>query len=154
MSEARVSVTVRKAVTADLPSILALYRQLSITDQVPDAATAAGTWQRILASDFMTVHVAELEGRAVATCVLLIAPNLTRNMRPFALVENVVTEAGLRGQGVGKRVVQAVIAQAWAEGCYKVMLLTGRKDPAVLGFYEACGFSRGKTAFEVRRPVA
>ncbi|WP_245973782.1 GNAT family N-acetyltransferase [Bosea caraganae] len=148
------SVTVRKAVTADLPSILALYRQLSITDQVPDAATAAGTWQRILASDFMTVHVAELEGRAVATCVLLIAPNLTRNMRPFALVENVVTEAGLRGQGVGKRVVQAVIAQAWAEGCYKVMLLTGRKDPAVLGFYEACGFSRGKTAFEVRRPVA
>lgn len=148
------SVTIREAVAADLPSILALYRQLSIADQLPDVAAAAETWQRILASDVMTVHVAVLDGRAVATCVLVIAPNLTRNMRPFALVENVVTEEGLRGQGVGKRVVQAAIAQAWAEGCYKVMLLTGRKDPAVLGFYEACGFSRGKTAFEVRRPAS
>jgi GNAT superfamily N-acetyltransferase len=147
------SVMIREAVATDLPSILALYRQLSITDQVPDAAAAAETWRRILASDFMTVHVAELDGRAVATCVLVIAPNLTRNMRPFALVENVVTEEGLRGRGVGKRVVQAAIAQAWAADCYKVMLLTGRKDPAVLGFYEACGFTRGKTAFEVRRPT-
>lgn len=145
-------VTVRTAAAADLPAILALYRQLSVADMLPDAAAATETWGRILASGFMTVHVAELDGRVVATCVLVIAPNLTRNMRPFALVENVVTEEGLRGQGVGKRVVTAAIEQAWAEGCYKVMLLTGRKDPAVLGFYEACGFSRGKTAFEVRRP--
>lgn len=145
-------VITRKAAAEDLPSILALYRQLSIADLLPDAAAAMETWRRILASEFMTVHVGELEGRVVATCVLVIAPNLTRNMRPFALVENVVTAEGLRGQGVGKRVVKAAIEQAWAEGCYKVMLLTGRKDPAVLGFYEACGFSRGKTAFEVRRP--
>lgn len=144
-------VTVRTAVDADLPAILALYRQLSVTDLLPDAAAAAETWRQILTSGFMTVHVAELDCRVVATCVLVIAPNLTRNMRPFGLIENVVTEEGLRGLGVGKRVVQAAIAQAWEAGCYKVMLLTGRKDPAVLGFYEACGFSRGKTAFEVRR---
>jgi len=145
-------VTVRAAAYADLPAILALYRQLSVNDLVPDAVAASETWRQILASGFMTVHVAELDGRVVATCVLVIAPNLTRNMRPFGLIENVVTEEGLRGQGVGKRVVQAAIAQAWDAGCYKVMLLTGRKDPAVLAFYEACGFSRGKTAFEVRQP--
>lgn len=145
-------VTVRAAVEADLPAILALYRQLSATDLLPDAAEAAETWRQMLSSAFMTVHVAELDGRVVATCVLVIAPNLTRNMSPFGLIENVVTEEGLRGQGVGKHVVQAAIAQAWEAGCYKVMLLTGRKDPAVLAFYEACGFSRGKTAFEVRRP--
>lgn len=145
-------VTVRAAADADLPEILALYRQLSVEDLVPDAAAASETWRQILASDFMTVHVAELDGRVVATCVLVITPNLTRNMRPFGLIENVVTEEGLRGHGVGKRVVKAAITQAWDAGCYKVMLLTGRKDPAVLGFYEACGFSRGKTAFEVRRP--
>lgn len=145
-------VMVRLAVAEDLPSILALYRQLSIGDVIPDTEVAAETWRQIIASDFMTVHVAELGGKVVATCVLVIAPNLTRNMRPFALIENVVTEVGLRGQGVGKRVVKAAITQAWDAGCYKVMLLTGRKDPAVLGFYEACGLSRGKTAFEVRRP--
>lgn len=146
--------TIRRAATGDLPAMLDLYSQLNAEDRLPDAGSAAAVWARMLSSEMMSVLVAELDGRVVATCVLVVAPNLTRNMRPFALIENVVTERGLRGSGVGKRVIQAAIEQAWAEGCYKVMLLTGRKDEAVLGFYEACGFKRGKTAFEIRRPVA
>lgn len=147
-------VTIRKAASGDLSAILDLYAQLNAEDRLPDAASAAPVWARMLSSEMMSVLVAECDGRVVATCVLVVAPNLTRSMRPFALIENVVTERGLRGGGVGKRVVQAAIDQAWAEGCYKVMLLTGRKDEAVLGFYEACGFKRGKTAFEIRRPAA
>ena len=148
------SVIVRKAATDDLPAILELYAQLNTEDRLPDAASAGVVWARMLSSEMMSVLVAELDGRVVASCVLVVAPNLTRNMQPFALVENVVTERVLRGCGIGKRVVQAAIDQAWAKGCYKVMLLTGRKDESVLGFYEACGFKRGKTAFEFRRPVA
>jgi GNAT superfamily N-acetyltransferase len=147
------SAVIRKATAEHLPSILELYAQLSVADQLPSVEEASVTWARMLSNEMMSVHIAELDGRAVATCVLVVVPNLTRNMRPFAVVENVVTETGLRGSGLGKRVVQAAIEQAWAAGCYKVMLLTGRKDEAVLGFYEACGFSRGKTAFEVRRPM-
>lgn len=148
------SASIRKAATGDLPVILDLYAQLNAEDQLPEAEAAAAIWARMLSSEMMSVLVAERDGRVVATCVLVVAPNLTRNMQPFALIENVVTERGLRGSGLGKRVVQAAIEQAWAEGCYKVMLLTGRKDEAVLGFYEACGFKRGKTAFEVRRPAS
>jgi GNAT superfamily N-acetyltransferase len=48
-------------------------------------------------------------------------------------------------------VMQAAVDHAWSNGCYKVMLMTGRTDPAVLRFYEACGFQRGKTAFQIRR---
>jgi len=144
---------IRKAAAGDLPAILQLYAQLHPADQPPSLEEAAATWARILASEMMSVHVAELGRLVVATCVLVVMPNLTRNMQSFALVENVVTEAGLRGSGLGKRVVQAALEQAWAEGCYKVMLLTARKDEAVLGFYEACGFKRGKTAFDIRRPA-
>jgi GNAT superfamily N-acetyltransferase len=144
---------IRKAVPGDLPAILALYAELSIADQLPQPA-AAETWAAILANEMVTVHVAEVDGHAVSTCVLVIVPNLTRNQSPFAMVENVVTLAAMRGSGLGKRVIQAAFDQAWAAGCYKVMLLTGRKDPAVLGFYEACGFARGKTAFEIRRPAS
>ncbi|WP_332694956.1 GNAT family N-acetyltransferase [Bosea sp. (in: a-proteobacteria)] len=148
------SASIRKAATGDLPAILDLYAQLNAEDLLPEAEAAAVIWARMLSSEMMSVLVAELDGQVVATCVLVVAPNLTRNMQPFALVENVVTERALRGSGLGKRMVQAAIEQAWAEGCYKVMLLTGRKDEAVLGFYEACGFKRGKTAFEVRRPAS
>jgi ribosomal protein S18 acetylase RimI-like enzyme len=89
----------------------------------------------------------------VATCVLIVVPNLTRNQRPFALIENVVSAAALRGRGLGKAVVRAAVAHAFALDCYKVMLMTGRSDPAALGFYEACGFQRGKTAFQIRNPA-
>jgi ribosomal protein S18 acetylase RimI-like enzyme len=144
---------VRLAGAADLPAILSLYAQLSPGDLLPDAVAAEATWIRMLSSDIMSVHVAELEGAVVATCVLIVVPNLTRNQRPFALIENVVSAAALRGRGLGKAVVRAAVAHAFALDCYKVMLMTGRSDPAVLGFYEACGFRRGKTAFQIRNPA-
>ncbi|HEY5794940.1 MAG TPA: GNAT family N-acetyltransferase [Bosea sp. (in: a-proteobacteria)] len=144
---------VRLACAEDLPAILALYAQLSPGDLLPDASAAGETWRPILANEMMSVHVAEFDGVVAATCVLIVVPNLTRGQRPFALIENVVSDAALRGRGLGKNVVRAAVANAFAQGCYKVMLMTGRSDPAVLGFYEACGFERGKTAFQIRQPA-
>ena len=40
------------------------------------------------------------------------------------------------------------LEEAWAAHCYKVMLLTGRKDEATFRFYESVGFDRnGKQGF-------
>lgn len=144
--------SIRAAEPGDLPALLALYAELSAGDQLPTPEAAAATWSKLLTSEMVSVLVAEVDGCAVSTCVLIVVPNLTRNQRPFALVENVVTAAAMRGQGLGKRVIQAAFEQAWAAGCYKVMLMTGRSDPAVLAFYESCGCQRGKTAFQIRRP--
>jgi GNAT superfamily N-acetyltransferase len=78
-------------------------------------------------------------------------PNLTRGGVPYALIENVVTHAEHRGRGYGKAVLEAAIAKAWELDCYKVMLLTGSKNPATLGFYQSVGFEQTKTGFETRR---
>lgn len=145
---------IREAVPGDLSALLELYAELSVDDRLPTPEAAAATWAKLLGSEMVGVLVAEREGRAVASCVLVVVPNLTRNQSPFALIENVVTSAALRGQGLGKRVIGAAIDRAWAMGCYKVMLMTGRSDPNVLAFYEACGFQRGKTAFQIRRATA
>lgn len=145
---------IRRAVSEDLSELLALYAELSVGDQLPTPEAAAATWAQLLGSEMISVLVAEQDGRAVASCVLVTVPNLTRNQKPFALIENVVTSTALRSQGLGKRIIRAAIDQAWAAGCYKVMLMTGRTDPGVLAFYEACGFQRGKTAFQIRRDMA
>jgi GNAT superfamily N-acetyltransferase len=84
--------------------------------------------------------VAEDEGQVLATCVLAIIPNLTRGAQPFGLIENVVTASALRGQGIGHTLLQAALAFAWQERCYKVMLLTGR--PEAVPFYERVGFQK------------
>ncbi len=65
-----------------------------------------------------------------------------------------MTHADHRGQGWGKALLAHALAYAWNQGCYKVMLMTGRKDEATLAFYERAGFDRhGKQAFVARAPA-
>ena len=92
-------------------------------------------------------------GQLISSCTLTIIPNLTRACRPFGVIENVVTQSAYRGQGWGRALLQHALAHAWQARCYKVMLMTGRKDENTLRFYEQSGFERhGKQAFVARPP--
>ena len=81
----------------------------------------------------------------------MVVPNLTRSGRPYGLIENVVTHADHRVRGYGKQLLQAAITAAWDADCYKVMLMTGSKEPSTLAFYASAGFEQSKTRFQVRR---
>lgn len=143
---------IRAATDADGAAMLALYRHLNPRDPDPDPAAARRAWAALVGSDMATVFVIERDGALVSSCTLVVVPNITRHARPYALIENVVTDAAHRGQGLGQRVLRAALDAAWAAGCYKVMLATGRTDKAVLRFYESAGFERGtKTFFQARR---
>ena len=39
--------------------------------------------------------------------------------------------------------MEYALDKAWQSGCYKVMLLTSKKDEPTLKFYEACGLESG-----------
>lgn len=141
--------TIRPARAADLPGMLALYRHLNPEDPPLAPEAAALSWAALLAR--ATVFLAEAEGLPVASCTLVVVPSVLRGLRPYALVENVVTHAGWRRRGLGHAVLHAALAAARAEGCYKVMLATGSKEPGTLRFYETAGFAAGtKTFFEWR----
>jgi GNAT superfamily N-acetyltransferase len=145
---------IRAANAWDLPGMLVLYRHLNPSDPVPDGPAARQAWDAMLASPFVTVLVAEgEEGMLLATCTLVVVPNLTRGVRPYALIENVVSHDEHRRQGLGQAVMRAALGLAWQADCYKVMLATGRKDESTLRFYQSVGMVRGgKTYFEARRP--
>ncbi len=139
----------------ELPALLALYAHLHTADAPPPSdAVAQQVWQEMLANPRICCFGGFASGTLVASCTLTTIPNLTRACRPCAVIENVVTHAGHRQQGWGRRLLQAALDLAWAQGCYKVMLLTGRADDAVFRFYEGAGFSRhGKQAFIARPPA-
>ena len=144
---------VREAEPDDLHHILVLMHHLNPDDEPLDADEAERVWREQRASGLLHVLLGWLDGEAVTSCLLAIVPHLTRGGRPFALIENVVTRTDLRGRGFGRTLMQAAVERARAADCYKVMLLTGRKDEAVFRFYESCGFDRhSKTAFELRFP--
>ena len=146
---------VRELQAHELQSLLALYVHLHERDDPPPpSATVEAVWAEALANPRIKYFGGFSSGALVSSCTLTVIPNLTRACRPCGVIENVVTHTAHRGQGWGKAVLAHALAEAWQQRCYKVMLLTGRKDERTLRFYEQAGFDpHGKQAF-VARPAA
>ncbi|TBC74147.1 GNAT family N-acetyltransferase [Rhizobium leguminosarum] len=142
---------IRPASRSDLPGLMTLYRHLNPTDPVLDQALAEERFSAILLQPGMTVFIGYAGDVAAATVTSVVVPNLTRSGAPYGLIENVVTHTDHRKRGYAGAVIRHAIADAWNAGCYKVMLLTGSKNPATLRFYENCGFVQDKTGYQIRR---
>jgi len=147
------TLAIRTAGAGDLAALLALYAELNPSDPPLEPSAAVKQMEAILAQPGMQIFIGFSGEQAAATVTLVIVPNLTRNGAPYALIENVVTAAVHRKKGYGAALIAHAIEVAWQAGCYKVMLLTGSKDPATLRFYEGCGFTQDKTGYQVRRPA-
>jgi GNAT superfamily N-acetyltransferase len=137
------SLVIRRIEPKDLPGLLELYHHLNPTDELADDATVRIVWPQLLVDPRVLVFVGELEDVLVTTCTLVVVPNLMRQGRPYALVENVVTARSYRRQGYGGTILRHALALAWEMGCYKVMLLTGSSREETLRFYEGAGFQLG-----------
>ena len=89
-----------------------------------------------------------MDDKIVSSCVCVIIPNLSRGVRPYAFIENVVTQKDYRGRGYATQCLNYAKEIAAEENCYKMMLLTGSKDERTLGFYSNAGYHcADKTAF-------
>jgi GNAT superfamily N-acetyltransferase len=142
-------VNIRELQLHDLQLLLRLYAHLhDHDDPPPSAAIAEAVWSEALANPRIKYFGGFASDSLVSSCTLTVIPNLTRACRPYGVIENVVTHAAHRGQGWGKAILDRALGHAWRQDCYKVMLLTGRKDEATLRFYEQAGFDQhDKQAF-------
>jgi GNAT superfamily N-acetyltransferase len=142
-------VDIRELQAPDLQVLLDLYAHLHENDDPPpSAAIAEAVWSEALANPRIKYFGGFASGSLVSSCTLTVIPNLTRACRPYGVIENVVTHAAHRGQGWGRAILAHALGYAWHQNCYKVMLLTGRKDEATLRFYAQAGFDQhDKQAF-------
>jgi len=139
---------IREANKNDLKEILELYLSLHETDIPEESDHLTETWDKIITDDNHHLIVYELAGKIVSSCVCVIIPNLTRNVRPYAFVENVVTHEAHRGKGYATECLNYAKKIAEDNNCYKMMLLTGSKKQSTLDFYKNAGYnSSDKTAF-------
>ncbi len=140
---------VRLARYDELNHLLDLYRHLNPDDpDISGAENIKSLWKEIFEDPGLFYIVAEEDGQLTASCTLAVIKNLTRGARPYGLIENVVTHQGYRRRGYGKAILNKAVEIAKGKNCYKVMLLTGRKDEGVHRFYEEAGFESGvKTGF-------
>lgn len=139
---------IREIRNDELEGLLGLYTQLhnNVMPQLDDRVKKI--WENINNDPNHHIIVALMENKIVASCVLIIVNNLTNGQRPYALVENVITDGAYRKRGYATQVLNHAKGIAQQHNCYKIMLMTGSKEDTTLRFYERAGYNRNdKTAF-------
>ena len=139
---------VREIYENELNELLELYLHLH-EEEIPEMTKhLAKTWKTITEDKNHHIIVKEINGKIVSSCVCVIIPNLTRGIRPYAFIENVVTHSNYRKKGYATECLNYAREIAQNANCYKCMLLTGSKDESTLRFYGNAGYnSTDKTAF-------
>ena len=143
---------IRMAVKEDLNKILDLYRFLFPDEDYTLNKNYTKTWEDILGNaDILRYFVGEEDNRIICSACISVIPNLTRNNRPYAVIENVITHPDYRRKGYGKQIMQKCIDYAKSRNCYKIMLLSSAFKKDAHNFYKNLGFdSESKQGFQIR----
>lgn len=79
-------------------------------------------------------------GRLVGTYSLIVIPLLVHGGRKIGIIESVVVDAEVRGQGIGRQLMTNAAARGRAAGCYKLMLSSNLRRHQAHDFYAQMGF--------------
>jgi GNAT superfamily N-acetyltransferase len=139
---------IRTAQKDDLQQLLSLYAQLPNNPLPIFDDKLENLWHHILADENHHLIVGVVDNRIISTCVLIVVLNLTRSQRPYALIENVITDINYRNNGYASAILNYAKTIAIDANCYKIMLMTGSKRESTLAFYEKVGYNKNdKTGF-------
>lgn len=145
--------SIRVLAKHDLDELLELYSHLHTTDTpLPEKQHIESVWNGALSNECIKYFGYFVDGKLVSSCTISIIPNLTRSCRPYGVIENVVTHKEFRKLGYGRAVLKEALDSAWAKSCYKVMLMTGKRDERTIRLYESTGFKRNSKEAYVAVP--
>lgn len=142
---------IRDAVVDDVLALHDLYTRHMVagTDGQPqDLAQWAATLTNIVADPNHYLLVGEVEDKIIASITLLVIPNLTHNLSPYALLENLVTHEACRKFGYGTVMIKKACKIAKFHNCHKIMFMTRTKKDGERRLFQRCGFNvHDKLAF-------
>jgi ribosomal protein S18 acetylase RimI-like enzyme len=134
-----VAVTISTAVMTDAKALAealeGLVPQLSKSNPPPSLEQV----EALLAHEAITQFVArDDDGAIVGVATLAIFPIPTGRR---AWVEDVIVDAAVNGQGIGRRLTEAMVDHARAEGCVSVDLTSRPSREAANALYRKVGFA-------------
>ena len=139
---------IREVREDDYRQLMELYCQLHEKSVPEYKDDTEALWSRLVNDPDYHLIVAEEDGKIVSTCTCIVVPNMTHGPRPYAFVENVVTDIEYRGRGLATACLDKAREIAVANNCYRLILMTGSKLDSTLDFYRRAGYNdNDKTAF-------
>lgn len=135
---------IREAAAKDAEALKVLYFE-HLTKYPPQEEQNMAVWKKLLAEyendNYNYILIAEENGEVVSSVQMSIIRSMTHNVRPFAVIENVVTHADHRQKGYASALLQKATDIAKAFRCYKISLETGSNRESTLNFYRQNGFA-------------
>ncbi|MDR7382409.1 GNAT family N-acetyltransferase [Promicromonospora iranensis] len=141
----------REAERGDLQRIVEL-----IADDVV-AARRTGSYgeahvrgfEAIAASPDNELVVAEAGGEVIGVMQLTFIPGISRNGASRLLVEAVRVRRELRGQGIGRRLMEHAHERGRARGCALAQLTSDKQRPEAHRFYRDLGYEQSHEGFKL-----
>lgn len=134
---------IRKATPQDAEDLKILYFE-HLTAFPPKEEQNMDVWREVIRrlekDEKQFLLVMEEDGHAVSSIQMAIIESLTHHVRPFAVVENVVTHADYRNRGFASALLEEATQIAIRFHCYKMSLETGSNKESTLNFYRKNGF--------------
>lgn len=135
--------TLRDARRDEVPLIIRMLADDALgaaRERLEEPQIYLDAFDRLAADPNNRLLVAEQDGEIVGTLQLTFLHGLSRQGATRALIEAVRVNAPWRGKGVGRRMIEAAIDMARAEGCAMVQLTTDKSRKDAHRFYESLGF--------------
>lgn len=136
------SLTIRAAIRADVPSVVALLRDdiLGQTRDVQALDAYYAAFEAMQHEGSNTLYVAEIDTQIVATYQLTFISGLSLTAARRALIESVRVATDLRGQGIGAKLFLDAERRARAAGCSLLQLTTNKIRNDTHRFYDRLGY--------------
>ena len=135
------SVTLRPAIAADVPQILAFIRALAAYEREPDAvfATEAGLLRDGFGPNpFYFCIIAEMDGRPAGFALYFFNYSTWKGC-PGLYLEDIFVHPEFRGLGIGKALLRRVAAIAVERGCPRLQWEVLDWNTPAIDFYRAMG---------------
>jgi GNAT superfamily N-acetyltransferase len=151
-SEYVLSLIFRHARREDVPAIVAMLADdpLGATregDPADERYQAA--FDRIDANPYDELIVAERDGKVVGTMQLTYLAGLSRLGAERCQIEAVRVAAAMRGQGLGRKMIQWAIGRARGRGCAMVQLTSDKSRTDAHRFYDSLGFANSHEGYKL-----
>lgn len=143
---AEAAIVIRKAVTADVPAIVAMLADDALGAKREDASlplrdSYRNAFAAIDADRNQLLAVVEQEGEIIGCMQISFIPGLSRMGMWRGQIESVRIASHIRGGGIGRRMIEWAIEQCRERGCGLVQLTTDKSRSDALRFYHSLGFT-------------
>jgi GNAT superfamily N-acetyltransferase len=140
------AIEIRDALESDAGAMAPLMEQLMHKPSTPDQIRMRLRNLSVTAAD--RVVVAVVDGRVVGLAGVHVAW-MVHTDSPTARLMSIVVDEACRGQGIGRRLVEASVEQARAWGCDRIELTSRLERSGAHSFYETVGFVHTSKRFSM-----